>query len=287
MAIERLNVKGCRVPGVKSTFPVMQNFKRNEYDLNHLDKIHQTNSLPDSRNHHFLIRGHPVPANAVFQPQYYSIPQLKTSRPRTTPEMPFTRSSCTRWIEYERNGEIKGPGAVHRKDSDKVKKLLTSNKVNLRLAESVNSVQHRDTKNLTRRRKRFTRTQMRTNVPQGKKSATSLRQCLQVSSGLNASASNIKADDPYKVPPAQFPQRTNREGNVNFNNTNFSRKAKSWIDGIKYQFDSVESYVHFNNVFQNRQNGLVPILKGFPAHCVDTVLIKMLFEMNKYHPYSM
>ncbi|XP_067675957.1 uncharacterized protein [Haliotis asinina] len=86
-----------------------------------------------------------------------------------------------------------------------------------------------------------------------------------------------------------FTQFVKKDAKASYNNP--YRKVKKDRRTVaktetQYQFDSVSSYVHFNRIYQQPTPGRsvavhVPQMSGFPAHCTDTVLLRMMLEMNR------
>ena len=144
-----------------------------------------------------------------------------------------------------------------------------------------------------------------------------LQQCLHVNqshaengSGVGASSSEsvrlkhctqyVKKDESSgSVCNSSTP---NKAGKVNYNNPyrnhrNGERQANlSSSKSNRYVFSSVNSYIHFNKIYprldgktndststtNNRPR--IPQVDGFSPHCTETVMLKMMFGMNKPAP---
>ena len=136
----------------------------------------------------------------------------------------------------------------------------------------------------------------------------SLRQCLHVQQTSNPDG---PAHDKLRLSHYAHQLQARSEGKVNYNNP-YRQKTKERRalpeNERRYIFDSVASYIHFNKIYPNMKDSAgaagnpanspskaaaaplsvlkegqpnVPHLQGFPRHCTDTILLKMMFEMNR------
>ncbi|XP_071112384.1 uncharacterized protein [Haliotis cracherodii] len=112
-----------------------------------------------------------------------------------------------------------------------------------------------------------------------------LNQCLSVNQSIRLPLGTQNEAIKLK----HFTQFVKKDAKVCFNNP--YRKVKRERRTVakpdtQYQFDSVSSYVHFNRIYQQPTPGRsvavhIPQMSGFPAHCTDTVLLRMMLEMNR------
>ena len=145
----------------------------------------------------------------------------------------------------------------------------------------------------------------------------SLRQCLHVQqSSQVAPYRELQTDPAVKLKHCtQYlrgePQGARSEPKVNYNNPYRQARVKERRalpeSTRRYIFDSVASYIHFNKIYPQLKDspsrspvraspqkaaglgglsineGLpkVPHMAGFPSHCTDTILLRMMFEMNR------
>ncbi|KAL8620934.1 hypothetical protein ACOMHN_044081 [Nucella lapillus] len=132
----------------------------------------------------------------------------------------------------------------------------------------------------------------------------SLRQCLHVQQSTHPDSTT----EVHK----HLAQFTRTEAKINYNNPYRQTRSKERRtlpeSERRYIFDSVASYIHFNKIYPNNDSlggaggspnksapqrsgfqGLaikegtprVPHMTGFPKHCTDTILLRMMFELNK------
>ncbi|GFS15134.1 hypothetical protein ElyMa_003179700 [Elysia marginata] len=148
-----------------------------------------------------------------------------------------------------------------------------------------------------------------------------LQQCLHVNQPHAESGAGVGASDKDAVRLKHLTQYakkddgnssvcnssiTNKTGKVNYNNpyhNHRSSERKAAFSSSKqnrYVFNSVNSYIHFNKIYPKLDgnakdtanittgtisNGvarhLIPQVDGFSPHCTETVMLKMMFGMNK------
>ncbi|XP_005100044.1 uncharacterized protein LOC101863748 [Aplysia californica] len=132
---------------------------------------------------------------------------------------------------------------------------------------------------------------------------TLLKECLTVSQSGPQLPANASPEEIVKLKTfAQYVKKEDANGRVNYNNPYRNlktRERKALSEEGRYVFNSVDSYIHFNKIYP-RVGGhsvtgslppnphavlshipQVPQVDGFSSHCTDTVLLKMMFEMNK------
>nr|KAG5686777.1 hypothetical protein BaRGS_009997 [Batillaria attramentaria] len=139
-----------------------------------------------------------------------------------------------------------------------------------------------------------------------------LQECLHVQQtahgvGHDGSGEAVKLKH-YTKYVRSDPQHSHRiETKVNYNNPYRQSRTKERRvlpeSAQRYIFDSVTSYIHFNKIYpQGKEPGSgavgpavngaalggfavhaprIPHLAGFPKHCTDTILLRMMFEMNR------
>ena len=122
--------------------------------------------------------------------------------------------------------------------------------------------------------------------------AQSLNQCLHVQQS-NRQLHNDLEHDAIKL--KHFTQFVRNDGKINYINPYRQTKSRERKPLVrvpipnKYNFSSVNSYVHFNKIYPQRppnsKISQVPQMSGFPTHCTDTVMLRMMVEMNrpKFH----
>ncbi|XP_041352253.1 uncharacterized protein LOC121370828 [Gigantopelta aegis] len=120
-------------------------------------------------------------------------------------------------------------------------------------------------------------------------SAQSLNQCLHVQQS-NRQLHNDLEHDAIKL--KHFTQFVRNDGKINYINPYRQMKSRERKPLVrvtipnKYNFSSVNSYVHFNKIYPQRPSNSskmshVPQMSGFPTHCTDTVMLRMMVEMNR------